>query len=98
MYGELLPLVNSGRVELLDDQRLLTQLATFERRSGRSGKDSVDHAPGSHDDVANAAAGAYVLAAKGGRRPYWDEHYQCFRPDVGLSMGRRTPNMKENTA
>lgn len=62
LYRELLPAVNSGRVELLDHPRLLAQLGGLERRTARGGRDSIDHAPGAHDDVANAAAGALVLA------------------------------------
>lgn len=62
LYGELLPLLNSGKVELLDSARLKAQLCGLERRTGRGGKDSIDHAPGAHDDVVNAAAGALVLA------------------------------------
>lgn len=66
LYRELLPLINSGRVELLDNPRLLTQLTSLERRTSRSGKDSIDHGPGSsHDDLGNAAAGALVLAGPG---------------------------------
>ena len=30
------------------------------RRTSRGGRDSVDHAPGGHDDVANAACGALI--------------------------------------
>jgi len=30
----------------------------LERRIGRSGKNSIDHAPNGHDDLANAVAGA----------------------------------------
>lgn len=62
LYLELLPLVNARQVQLLDDDRLVSQLANLERRRGRSGRDSVDHAPGSHDDCANAVAGAIVHA------------------------------------
>jgi hypothetical protein len=62
LYRELLPLVNSGRVELLDDARLLAQFTGLERRTARSGKDSIDHGPGGHEDLANAAAGALVGA------------------------------------
>jgi hypothetical protein len=62
LYLELLPLLNSRRVELLDNRRLLTQLASLERRTSRAGKDSIDHAPGGHDDIANAAAGALTDA------------------------------------
>jgi hypothetical protein len=30
------------------------------RSLSRTGKDSIDHAPGAHDDIANAVAGALV--------------------------------------
>jgi hypothetical protein len=60
LYGELLPLLNGGRAMLLDLPRLVGQLAGLERRTARGGRDSIDHAPGAHDDVANAAAGALV--------------------------------------
>jgi hypothetical protein len=62
LYRDLLPLINSGKVELLDYPRLISQLCGLERRTARSGKDSIDHAPGSHDDLANSAAGALTLA------------------------------------
>ena len=66
LYLAMLPAINSQTVELLDSKRLTSQLAGLERRTSRSGKDSVDHAPGSYDDVANAAAGAVVLLARRG--------------------------------
>jgi hypothetical protein len=60
LYGDLLPLLNARRVELLDLPRLSAQLAGLERRVARSGKDSIDHGPGGHDDLANAVAGVLV--------------------------------------
>ena len=60
LYRDFLPLVTSGKVELLDHPRLLAQLATLERRTGRGGRDSIDHPPGGHDDLANAATLALV--------------------------------------
>ena len=66
LYRQLLPLVNAKRCELLDVHRLRAQLTGLERRTARGGRDSVDHAPGGHDDLANVAAGALVLAAGGG--------------------------------
>ena len=57
LYLELLAALNSGRVELPPDERLQRQLIGLERRTSRSGKDTIDHAPGSHDDRANAVAG-----------------------------------------
>ena len=62
LYRELLPLITSGRVELLDRPKLRNQLLNLERRASRAGKDSIDHARGAHDDVANAVAGALVYA------------------------------------
>jgi hypothetical protein len=60
LYHDLLPLLNARRVELLDNSRLAAQLVGLERRTARSGRDSIDHAPGGHDDVANAVAGVLV--------------------------------------
>lgn len=64
LYRELLPLLNAGRIELPDHALLINQLCGLERRTARGGRDSIDHAPGQHDDVANAVAGlASILAA-----------------------------------
>jgi hypothetical protein len=63
VYHELLPLLNSGRIELLDHPRLVTQLASLERRTGRGGRDVIDHPARANDDVINAAALALVGAA-----------------------------------
>jgi hypothetical protein len=66
LYLAALPLLNAGRVQLLDSPRLLAQL---ERRTVRgTGRDVVDHPPGagSHDDVANSVAGVLVGVASGG--------------------------------
>jgi len=60
LYGAVLPMVNSGSVELLDLPQLRAQLLALERRVSRGGKDSIDHLPGGHDDVANVVAGALV--------------------------------------
>jgi hypothetical protein len=61
VYGDALPLFTSGRVRLLDNRKLVAQCAALERRT-TSTRDKIDHAPGAHDDVANAAAGALVLS------------------------------------
>lgn len=63
LYGELLPVINSRRVALLDNGRVLSQLISLERRTARGGRDSTDHPPGAHDDLANAVAGAVSMAA-----------------------------------
>jgi hypothetical protein len=63
LYVDLLPLINSRAVDLLDHDRVVLQLVGLERRTGRGGRDSIDHGPGGHDDLSNAVAGALTLAA-----------------------------------
>jgi hypothetical protein len=60
LYLNFLSLANSGRVEVLDNGRVLSQFAALQRRAGRSGKDSVDHPRDAHDDLANSVAGVLV--------------------------------------
>jgi hypothetical protein len=67
LYREWLPLLNAGRMALLDVPRIKAQFCNLERKVARSGQESIDHAPGGHDDVANAVAGALVRAAR--KRP-----------------------------
>jgi hypothetical protein len=82
LYQAALALINSGRIELLDHQRLITQLTSLERRTVRGGRDSIDHPPGGHDDVANVVCGVaatitskptYNLAALAGTVPDDDD-------------------------
>lgn len=63
LYLESLPLFSQGVVDLLDYQPLTVELMQLERRTARSGKDSVDHPPGGRDDYANAACGCLALLA-----------------------------------
>jgi hypothetical protein len=53
-----------GVCDLLDHEWMVMQLTLLERRTSRAGKDSIDHAPGAHDDIANAVTGALVTAYK----------------------------------
>ena len=58
----MIPIVNSMRVELPDDRKMIEEFRRLERRRGRSGKDTIDHpAFGGSDDLANAVAGAVNL-------------------------------------
>jgi hypothetical protein len=94
-YIAFLPLVNSGRVDLLDHQKMVAQFCGLERRVARSGKDSVDHGPGAHDDLADAVAGAASLAlvpAVNGPFvvPFYSSIPHSFgnlRADLGVSAG-----------
>jgi hypothetical protein len=85
-YQAALPLLNSGRVELLDLPRLVSQICSLERRTARGGKDSIDHPPGAsfHDDVANSALACLALCA--GKAP------RLVVPDGAMAMARRGPS------
>jgi hypothetical protein len=64
-YVDALALLNSGQVDLLDHPRTTTQIASLERRTARGGRDSIDHPPGGHDDLANVVCALAVrLAAR----------------------------------
>jgi hypothetical protein len=62
LYLEGLPLWARGLVSIPDHYQLLRELRLLERRTARSGRDSVDHGVGGTDDYANALFGALVLA------------------------------------
>jgi hypothetical protein len=64
LYLELLPRLCSGEVELLDNEKLVNQLAGLERRTRSGGRDVIDHASNGHDDLANVVAGVADLAGK----------------------------------
>jgi hypothetical protein len=68
IYQEFLALLNSRKIELLDNQRLAAQLVGLERRNGPSGQFTITHADGAHDDLANAVAGALIMC---GKVPWW---------------------------
>ena len=56
IYEALEPWINAGEVELLDVSRLIEQVLGLVARGTK-----IDHLPGDHDDLANAAAGAVSL-------------------------------------
>jgi hypothetical protein len=67
LYLELLPRLCSGEIELPDEPTMVSQLASLERRTRSGGRDTIDHPPGGHDDLANVIAGVAVAAVA--RRP-----------------------------
>ena len=54
----------TGKVQLLDDQKLFGQLRILERRPGRGAKDKITHPPRTYDDHANATAGLMVALSR----------------------------------
>ncbi|RDE07394.1 hypothetical protein DVW87_00395 [Sphingomonas aracearum] len=71
LYREMLPLLNSTRAVLLDDDRAVQQIVRLERKVARGGRDSIDHGPGAHDDIANAVAGALNVSSAGSDKTAW---------------------------
>ena len=63
LYVSFLPLLTSQMVELVDQPRLIQQIVGLERRTARGGRDTIDDAPGAHDDLANAIAGVVAMLA-----------------------------------
>ena len=60
-YRDALALFNSGRIMLPRSDRLIAQIVGLERRVSRIGKDSIEHAPGGHDDLANCVCGVAAV-------------------------------------
>jgi hypothetical protein len=63
LYLAGLPLFTRGVVGIPNLAQLLRELRLLERRTARSGRDTVDHGVGGSDDYANALFGALHLAA-----------------------------------
>lgn len=63
LYLEAIPHFAREAVSIPDHPKLIRELRLLERRTSRTGKDSVDHPQNGSDDFANALAGALHLAA-----------------------------------
>ena|SRR5258708_30028779 len=72
-------------------KRLIAQFLGLERRTGR-GRDTVNHGPHGHDDLANAVAGAVVAVASVPHhdRPTlrWAVEATCEAPATGVASER----------
>lgn len=69
LYKDFLPFMTTGGVELLDSKDLRTEFVGLDRRTARGGRDSIDHLPGAHDDLANATAGVLLEVLRAHRKP-----------------------------
>jgi hypothetical protein len=58
--------LNSVRVTLPRNDRLVAQIVGLERRVSAGGRETITHADHGHDDLANAVAGAASLSKYGG--------------------------------
>jgi hypothetical protein len=92
LYVDLLPILNSRRITLPRNDRLVSQIVGLERTVTRgSGKENIDHARDAHDDVANAVAGAAGLALTHGN--YLDQITKAFALDDDDDANRK-PRLK----
>jgi hypothetical protein len=85
LYRDLLPKINSRMVDLVEDARLIAQIVGLERRTARGGKDSIDHAPNAHDDLANSAAGV-VAALASSAHGYYNSMDWVGGPETGQGL------------
>jgi hypothetical protein len=63
IYLESLPVFTRGLARLPNYARLIRELRLLERRTHRSGKDTVEHPRNGHDDHANVVCGVLSLLA-----------------------------------
>src|SRR5262249_48792069 len=63
IYLESLPVFTRGLARLPNNARLIRELRLLERRTHRSGKDTVEHPRNGHDDHANVVCGVLSLLA-----------------------------------
>ncbi|HWS98292.1 MAG TPA: hypothetical protein VN620_17655, partial [Candidatus Methylomirabilis sp.] len=73
-YLHALPMLLAGRVRLIDNATLRSQLASLERRVSAADRETVSHpqTASAHDDCATAVCG--LLSMSG--RPGYDRHYR----------------------
>ena len=82
LFRDLLPLLNSARITLPRNDRLVSQIVGLERRVAAGGKETITHGDRGHDDLANAVAGAAKLSRYGGYNFWWP---------LGLDADGETP-------
>jgi hypothetical protein len=69
IYLATLPTWTRGMVSMPNHAATIRELRMLERKVARSGRDSVNHAPGQHDDHANSLCGAIYLAVSSLQQP-----------------------------
>jgi hypothetical protein len=84
IFRDALPLFMNGEAQLLDDARMISQIANLERRTSRTG-DQISHPRSDHDDLAVAVCGS-LLAAAGGAT--WERSMRDLPTRANTSGGR----------
>ena len=97
LYLEALPCFNRAAVVIPDHPILLRELRGLERRTHRSGKDTVDHGQRGADDHANALCGCLYIAMHALRRPkLWVG--ACGTGGRVQYLAKNNPHMEEELA
>jgi hypothetical protein len=86
IYLESLPVFTRGLARLPNYARLIRELRLLERRTHRSGKDTVEHPRNGHDDHANVVCGVLSLLAP----PAFEQPNELASPII-VSGGAITP-------
>src|SRR5262249_28095020 len=86
IYLESLPVFTRGLARLPNNARLIRELRLLERRTHRSGKDTVEHPRNGHDDHANVVCGVLSLLAP----PAFEQPNELTSPII-VSGGPITP-------
>ncbi|WP_192259332.1 hypothetical protein [Mesorhizobium caraganae] len=68
LFLNFLPMLNSRSIQLLDHGKLVAQLVGMQRKVTSGGRETIDHNPNGHDDVANAVAGCLAVIARNRRQ------------------------------
>ena len=64
LYRELVPKIMTQTIEILDNSQQTVELRQLERRTGRGGREVIDHPVKAHDDCSNVLAGMSYLIEK----------------------------------
>ena len=93
LYRDLVPMLNSRRILLPRNTKMINQAAGLERTVAHSGKDTIDHGPGGHDDLINVVAGAASLAFThrslfGSDATWLDDHHDVNEESGNLAYVR----------
>lgn len=71
LYKNALPMFNSKKVRMIDNEKAVVQFSSLERRTSTVGRDTIDHPPGGYDDIANVVAGVMNSAYEKAPIDFW---------------------------
>jgi hypothetical protein len=91
IYVHVIPQFTSGRVRLLNHQRLIDQLCALKRKVGQAGREIVSHPRNQHDDLANSVCGLLWRLSPGGPASPADNFLEYMRRELVRATGADIP-------